>query len=134
VIAAAIYGVTPELSVLTDTAWTRNSKFLLLSDNLWHILFESCCCKIIRIQIKQIPWPLIRQRNIRTQDRHLSANLVSTTAWLAQPSRYFLFPIAAQLSSRGWVNPVPDPLLLRKFGSAGNRTRDRRGVLIILTC
>ena len=26
--------------------------------------------------------------------------------------------------SRGWVDPVPDPLLLRKSGSAGNRTRD----------
>jgi len=28
------------------------------------------------------------------------------------------------LTSRGWVDPVPDPLLLRKSGSAGNRTRD----------
>jgi len=28
------------------------------------------------------------------------------------------------LTSQGWVNPVPDPLLLRKSGSAGNRTRD----------
>jgi hypothetical protein len=28
-----------------------------------------------------------------------------------------------QLYSRGWVDPVPDPLLLRKSGSAGNRTR-----------
>ena len=26
--------------------------------------------------------------------------------------------------SRGWVDPVPDPLLLRKSGSAGDRTRD----------
>jgi hypothetical protein len=25
---------------------------------------------------------------------------------------------------KGWVDPVPDPLLLRKSGSAGNRTRD----------
>jgi hypothetical protein len=32
VIAAAIYSVTPELRVLTDTASARNSKFLLLSD------------------------------------------------------------------------------------------------------
>ena len=28
------------------------------------------------------------------------------------------------MTSRGWVDPVPDPLLLRKSGSAGNRTRD----------
>jgi hypothetical protein len=27
------------------------------------------------------------------------------------------------LYSRGWVDPVPDPLLLRKSSSAGNRTR-----------
>jgi hypothetical protein len=28
------------------------------------------------------------------------------------------------LHSRGCVDPVPDPLLLGKSGSAGNRTRD----------
>jgi hypothetical protein len=39
-------------------------------------------------------------------------------------SRYFFIQIAPQLSSRGWVDPIPDPLLLRKSGSAGNRTRD----------
>jgi hypothetical protein len=33
-----------------------------------------------------------------------------------------LFQVAPQLYSRGWVDPVPDPLLF--FGSAGNRTRD----------
>jgi hypothetical protein len=38
-------------------------------------------------------------------------------------SRYFFFQVAPQLYSRGWGDPVPDPLLLRKSGSAGNRTR-----------
>jgi hypothetical protein len=28
------------------------------------------------------------------------------------------------LYSRGWVDPVPDPVLLRKSGSFGNRTQD----------
>jgi hypothetical protein len=37
-------------------------------------------------------------------------------------SRYFFFKVAPQLYSRGRVDPVPDPLLLRKYGSAGNRT------------
>jgi hypothetical protein len=37
-------------------------------------------------------------------------------------SCYFFFQVAPQLYSREWVNPVPDPLLLRKSGSAGNRT------------
>jgi hypothetical protein len=39
-------------------------------------------------------------------------------------SRYFFIQVAPQLSSRGWVHPVPDPLLLRKSGSAGNRSWD----------
>jgi hypothetical protein len=39
-------------------------------------------------------------------------------------SSYFSIQVAPQLSSRGWVDPVPDPLLLRLSGSAGNRTRD----------
>jgi hypothetical protein len=38
-------------------------------------------------------------------------------------SRYSFFQVAPQLYSRGWVDPVPDPLLVRKSGSAGNRTR-----------
>jgi hypothetical protein len=38
-------------------------------------------------------------------------------------SRYYFFQVAPQLYSRGSVDPVPDPLLLRKSGSPGNRTR-----------
>jgi hypothetical protein len=37
-------------------------------------------------------------------------------------SRQEPLQVAPQLYSRGWVYPVPDPLLF--FGSAGNRTRD----------
>jgi hypothetical protein len=37
-------------------------------------------------------------------------------------NRYFLFQVAPQLYPRGWVDPVPDPLPLRKSGRAGNRT------------
>jgi hypothetical protein len=39
-------------------------------------------------------------------------------------SCYFFFQVAPHLSSRAWVYPVPDPLLLRKSRSAGKRTRD----------
>jgi hypothetical protein len=38
-------------------------------------------------------------------------------------SRYF-FQVAPHIASWGWVDPVPDPLLRRKFRSAGNRTQD----------
>jgi hypothetical protein len=37
-------------------------------------------------------------------------------------SRYF--QVAPQLYLRGWVDPVPDPPLLRESGSAENSTRD----------
>jgi hypothetical protein len=40
-----------------------------------------------------------------------------------------VFQIAPQLYSRGSVNPVPDPILLRKCGSAGNRTRTSGSVV-----
>jgi hypothetical protein len=77
----------------------------------------------------------------RPSDRRLSAKLVpafveggcravSTTdpygriLGLLDRSRYFFFQVAPQLYSRGWVDPVPDPLFLRKSDSAGNRTRD----------
>jgi hypothetical protein len=38
-------------------------------------------------------------------------------------SRYF-FKYLLIYPHKGWVDPVPDPLLLRKSGIAGNRTRD----------
>jgi hypothetical protein len=76
----------------------------------------------------------------RPSDRRLSTKLVSTFAdrrchivSVTNPygcnldfldrSRYFLFQVALQLYSRGWVDAVQDRLLLRKFGSVGNRTR-----------
>jgi hypothetical protein len=37
--------------------------------------------------------------------------------------RYFFFQVAPQLYWRGWADPVPDPLLLKKSSSAWNRTR-----------
>jgi hypothetical protein len=42
---------------------------------------------------------------------------------ISRPSRYFFFQAAPQLYSRGSVDPVPDPLLLKKCGRSGNRTR-----------
>jgi hypothetical protein len=38
-------------------------------------------------------------------------------------SSTFFFQVAPQLYWRGWVDPVPDLLLFRKSGCAGNRTR-----------
>jgi hypothetical protein len=41
-------------------------------------------------------------------------------------SRYFSFKYLLIYPHNGWVDPVPDPPLLRKSGSAGNRTRELR--------
>jgi hypothetical protein len=77
----------------------------------------------------------------RPSDTRLSAKLVSTFSDrgccvvsttdsygrildFLDRRRYFFFQVAPQLYSWGWVGPVSDPLLLRKSGSAGNRTRD----------
>jgi hypothetical protein len=40
-------------------------------------------------------------------------------------SCYFFSQVAPHLSSRGWVDTVPDPPVFRKSGSSGNRTRER---------
>jgi hypothetical protein len=62
----------------------------------------------------------------------VSANFCGYRMYRGQHSRvlgfldrscYSFFQIAPQLYSRGWVDPVPEPLLLRKSVSAGNQTR-----------
>jgi hypothetical protein len=89
---------------------------------------------------KKTPWPKSASELYRPRDRCLSVKLVPTSAdtgchvvsvtdpygrilGFLDRSHYLFFQVAPQLYSRGWVDPVPDPLLLRKSGSAGNRTR-----------
>jgi hypothetical protein len=83
--------------------------------------------------------PLVRKRTIPTERPPLVgevqsfADIECLVVSAADPhgrilgfldrSRYISFQVAPQLYSRGWVDPVPDPLL-RKSGSAGNGTRD----------
>jgi hypothetical protein len=95
----------------------------------------------------QTPWPESASELYRRRDSRLSATLVPTSAvrgggghvvCVTDPygsilgfldrSRYFFFQVAPQLYSRVWVDPVPDPLLLRKSDSAGNRTRTSASV------
>jgi hypothetical protein len=53
-----------------------------------------------------------------------AANLHGLNFDFLDRSRYYFFQVSPQMSSRGWVDPVPDSLLLRKSGSTGNRIRD----------
>jgi hypothetical protein len=65
----------------------------------------------------------------RPSDRRISAKLRPTFAdsvsrGQRNGSPRPLIQVTPQLSSRGRVDPVPDPLLLGRYGEAGNRTRD----------
>jgi hypothetical protein len=89
---------------------------------------------------KRTPCPEAASELHRPLDRRLSAMPVPTFAdiWChvvratypygrilssLDRSRCIFFQVAPQLYSRGWVGLVPDPLLLRISGRAGNRTR-----------
>jgi hypothetical protein len=86
--------------------------------------------------VYKTPWPESAKELYRTSDRRLSTKLVPTSGYrgvsrsqrggslsrnlgFLDQNRYFFFQVASQLYSRGWVDPVPDPRLLRKSGSAG---------------
>jgi hypothetical protein len=78
---------------------------------------------------------VVRKRTIPTE-RLVQPLRVEGVAWSAQRiptvvtlgfldrSRDFFIQVAPKLSSRGWVDPVPNPLLVRKSGRAENRTRE----------
>jgi hypothetical protein len=89
---------------------------------------------------KKTPWPESASELYRPSDSSLPEKLVPNfvdrechVVGVAVPygrilgsldrSRYFSFQVAPQLYSRGWVYPVPDPLLLRKSDSSGTGTR-----------
>jgi hypothetical protein len=96
---------------------------------------------------KQTPWPESAASELyRTSDRRLSGKLVPTflergvvcsalripfgrNVGFLDRSRYFFFQIAHYLYSRGWMDPFPDLLLLRKFGSTENGTRTPESVV-----
>jgi hypothetical protein len=87
---------------------------------------------------KQTQWSESASELYRRSDRRLSAKWLPTFAdrgchvvsvtdpygrILGFLERRLFFQVAPQLYSRGWVDPVPDPLRFIKSGSAGNRTR-----------
>jgi hypothetical protein len=89
---------------------------------------------------RRTPWPESASELYRLSDRLLSAKFVPTFAdrgfhvvsvtdpydpipGFLDRSRYFFFLVSPQLYSWGWVDPVPEPLLIIKSGSTGNRTR-----------
>jgi hypothetical protein len=66
--------------------------------------------------------PTFADRGVSRGQRGGSPTVVNLS--FLDRSRYVFFQVAPHLSSGGWVDPVPDLLLLWKSGSARNRTRD----------
>jgi hypothetical protein len=94
---------------------------------------------VVDLTLNVTPWPQSESEVYRSNNRCLSAKLVPTFAYrgchvvsvvdfygcnlgVIDRSGYYFFQVAPQLYSQGWVDPDPDPLLVRKSGSAGNRT------------
>jgi hypothetical protein len=140
--------VFSELELMPSTHDNTDSVKLLVTRTAIG-LFVSLVLRVRRwdsaIALKKTPCPESASELYRPSDRRLSANLVSTFAdrgchvvsvtdpyglilGFLDRSCYFFFQAAPQLYSRGWVDPVADPLLLRKTSSAENRTRTSRSV------
>jgi hypothetical protein len=66
--------------------------------------------------------PTFTDRGVSRGQRGGSPTVVNLS--FLDRSRYFSFKRLLIYSHKGWVDPVPDPLLLRKSSSARNRTRD----------
>jgi hypothetical protein len=120
----------------------------LLHQHVWCILVNNCLewscfhtpSQLINHSLKaKLRGESARELYLRNDSR-LSAKLMPTCAdrnchvvSLTDPygriqdfidrSSYNFFQVAPQLCSRGWVDRVPDQLVIRKSGSAWNRTR-----------
>jgi hypothetical protein len=110
-----------------------------------HFSFEIHIFSVVILSVSLInssttPWLESAGELYRPSDLRLSAKLLPTIAdrgcyvvSVTDPygrnlafldrSRYLFFQAASQLYSRGSVDPVPDPLLLRESCSARNRFR-----------
>jgi hypothetical protein len=71
---------------------------------------------------QQILVPTFAERRVSRGQHGVTPTVVNLC--FIDRSHYFFFQVAPHLSSWGQVDPLPDPLLLRKSGSTGNRTRD----------
>ena len=81
---------------------------------------------VVKLKIKLNPW-CYSAEELRQTEWLLPDGSKQDNLWLAKryPSnlisviltgfRYFSYPVATQLSSQGWVDPVPDPILPEKF-------------------
>jgi hypothetical protein len=102
---------------------------------------------------KKTLWPESVSKLYRPSDRLLSAKLVPTFAdrgchvvgvtdsydrilYFLDRNRYFFFQVASQLHSRGWVDPVPEPVPPtsggRSVGIVRSRTQTMKFSFLVL--
>jgi hypothetical protein len=111
-----------------------NSGSIMLRTYVWNV--EKKKTEVESRQTKKNSVTSVRRRTIATERPLLVVEVNSSVCnvvsvidpygrilGLLDWSSYFFFQAAPQLYSRGWVDPLSDPLLLRKSASAGNRTR-----------
>jgi hypothetical protein len=120
---------------LSTTTW-RHMKEWIIFPALYGSRSPSQCSEDKKTKLHGLS---LRANYINPSDRCLSTKLVPTFAdrgchvvrgsdpygrilGFLDRIHYFFFQVASQLYSRGWVDPVPDPLLLGKSGSVGNGT------------
>jgi hypothetical protein len=139
----------PEILVLSFSRHNKNNEATLTKRKKRRNTKK--CCRRIETKREKISTEKRKKKKLRGfgplanyADRataacwRSSANFlrIGDVAWSAQRippvvslgfldrSRHYIFQVAPQLSSRGWVDPVRDSLLLRKSGSAWDRTQD----------
>jgi hypothetical protein len=145
-VEAIYWAWRPNLTPVAIAVWSLNTfnschclhRYTLKNINIINNVKNQERLRIIHT--KKIMWPESASGLYRPSDRRLSAKLVpifvdrgchmasvtdpyGRTLGFLDRSRYFFFKVAPQLYSRGWVDPVPNPLLLRECRSARNWIR-----------
>jgi hypothetical protein len=119
---------------------------LVCKKQLFVLFWKSAIAKGLKAHLKKL-WSEYANKLYRLSDRRLLAkwlptfadkgcHVVSVTSlwpysWFSRQKPLLFYQVAPRLYSRGWVDPVPNPLLFF-FGSAGNRTRAFGSVLPLL--
>jgi hypothetical protein len=66
--------------------------------------------------------PTLADRGVSRGQYGRSPTVVNLS--FSRPAALLFFQVAPHLCSGGWLDPVPDPLLFRESGGAGNRARE----------
>jgi hypothetical protein len=101
--------------MLYTSIWYRPSKLNFVA---W-VREELYWPRGLRLSAKLVPTFADSECHVVRVANPFARNLV-----FFRPVQLHFFLAAPKLYSRGWVDPVPDPLLLRKSRSPENQTRD----------